>query len=561
MMHFLNIVLLWGLFSLACSSGSGAEVKLGQTTIIGSNIPLARGEFFGGIPYAEPPVGELRFARPVAKFSLGSLSTYDATAFGKSCVQPASPFVPPNLSVSEDCLTLNVFRPAGLKPSALLPVMAWIFGGSFLIGTTTTYNASALVAHSIVRGTPVIYVSFNYRLGPFGFPQGPEAANQGLLNLGLRDQMLALEWIQKISRRSVQKNIAAFGGDPTKVTLFGESAGAIAINLLYLNKDFKNLARAAIFESGQAGTSPVFNANKSLDQWNVFVNNTPTCAGNVGDEFACLRAATTDELLAAEFAGLEAMVGELPFFPVLDGPDGIIPALPSDRLRSSTSGNVIPFISGTVLDEGTTFVTASTAINSTAQIVDQLNSSFSPCSSSGEFQKAMDKLLELYPDVPALGSPFNTGNDTFGISPVFKQAAALVGDIDLHAPRRFWSQTASAKGTEVFSYIFTDPQPENPPFLGVAHGSELAYVYGEITAAANGTGPAGLSEMMLDYWISFATSLNPNDGNGARRPKWEAYGVEQRVMRLNSTNNRMIPDDFRRKQMAFLNANPALFCQ
>ncbi|KAJ7918113.1 extracellular triacylglycerol lipase precursor [Mycena leptocephala] len=551
----LNYVLnfmFWALFSTAQSSYT-PQVKLGKTTVVGRGIPLLRGEFFGGIPYAEAPVGNLRFARPVPKSSLGNISTFDATQFGESCVQPPSPFIPVDLPISEDCLTLNVFRPAGLKPGASVPVMAWIFGGSFFTGTTVTFNASSLVSRSISRGTPIIYVSFNYRLGPFGFPQGPQATSHGVLNLGLRDQILALEW--------VQANIAAFGGDPAMVTLFGQSAGSVSVGFHYLNQNFRSLARAAIFESGQAGTTAIYDANKSLQQWNIFVNNTPTCAGKFGDKFLCLRAATTDQLLAAELAGLAATVGEFPFFPVLDGPNGVIPTLPSERLRSPGSGNGVPFMSGTVLDDGTLFVAASTAINSTTQIVDQLNMSFDPCAGSSALEAATNTLLELYPDIPALGCPFNTGNNTFGISPIFKQAAALLGDIVIQAPRRFWSQTASAKGTQVFSYLFTDPQPENPPFLGVAHLSELAYVYGDITIAANGTGPGTLSEIMQDYWLSFATSLNPNDGKGAQRPKWEAYGVQQRVMQLNSTNTKMIPDDFRLKQMAFINRNTALFCQ
>ncbi|KAJ7326172.1 extracellular triacylglycerol lipase precursor [Mycena albidolilacea] len=547
--HSLQLI-LWTLISTTRSSAP--QVKLGQTTVIGSAIPSGE-EFFGGIPYAEAPIGDLRFTRPVPKFSLGNLSTFDATSFGKSCIQPPSPFTPVDLPLSEDCLTINVFRPAGLTPGASIPVMAWIFGGSFFTGTTITFNASSLVSRSITRGTPIVYVSFNYRLGPLGFPQGPEAAARGLLNLGLRDQILALEW--------VQNNIAAFGGDPAKVTVFGQSAGAVSVALLYLTKSFSNLARAAIFESGEAGTTGIFDANKSLEQWNIFVNNTPTCAGNSSDQFSCLRAATTDQLLAAENAGLGATVGEFPFFPVLDGPDGIIPELPSDRLRSPGAGANIPFMSGSTLDDGTLFVAASSAITSAAQIVDQLNTSFYPCASASALQNATDTLLELYPNIPALGCPFNTGNDTFGISPVFKQAAALIGDIVIQAPRRLWSKTASAKGTQVFSYIFTDPQPENPPFLGVAHLSEIPYVYGDITVAANGTGPGTLSEIVQDYWLSFANSLNPNDGKGAPRPNWEPYGAKQRIMQLNSTNTEMIPDDFRQSQMAFINKNAALFCQ
>ncbi|KAJ7248178.1 esterase 1 [Mycena haematopus] len=545
-------LMLWALVSATHSYA--AQVQLGETTIIGSDNPLLGGEFFGGsvgIPYAEPPIGDLRFARPVPKFSLGNLSTFDATKFGDSCIQPPSPFIPAGLPQSEDCLTINVFRPAGLTSDASVPVMAWIFGGSFFTGTPVTFDASSLVARSVSRGTPIIYVSFSYRLGPLGFPQSSAAADQGILNLGLRDQILALEW--------VQYNIASFGGDPTKVTVFGQSAGAVSVALLYLTPNFTSLARAAIFESGEAGTTGMFDADKSIDQWNIFVSSTPTCAQNSTDEFACLRAATTDEILAAENAGLAATVGEFPFFPVLDGPDGIIPELPSNTLQSPGGGASVPFMSGSTLDDGTLFVALSSAIDSTAEIVDQLNTSFYPCASASALQDAIDTLLELYPDIPALGCPFHTGNDTFGISPIYKQAAALI----IQAPRRFWSQTASAKGTAVYSYIFTDPQPENPPFLGVAHLSEIPYVYGDITIAANGTGPGTLSEIMQDYWLSFADSLDPNDGKGAppTGPNWELYGANKHVMQLNSTNTEMIPDDFRLRQMAFINNNSALFCQ
>ncbi|KAJ7726929.1 lipase I [Mycena metata] len=534
--------------------GSSAQVKLGQTVLTGTALPDLYGEFFGGIPYAEPPVGDLRFARPVSKFSLGNATTFDATQFGNSCPQPPSPFTPPDLATSEDCLNLNVFRPAGLAPAKLVPVMVWIFGGSFFTGTAESFNASSLVARSVVRGTPIIYVSFNYRLGPLGFPQGPEASSKGVLNLGLRDQVLALEW--------VHANIRDFGGDSTKVTVFGQSAGAVSISLLWLNDVFSTLARAAIFESGQAGTTGIFDANKSLPQWSIFVNSTPTCGPDtsVDNAFDCLREASSDQIAAAGLAGLAAMVGEFPFFPVLDGPEGLIPALPSDSLKSG-AGNKVPFISGSVLDDGTLFVALSSAINSTSQIVDQLNSSFYPCTSESTLQNTVDTLLNLYPDIPALGCPFDTGNNTFGISPVFKQAAALIGDLVIQTPRRFWSQTASEQGTEVYSYLFTDPQPENPPFLGVAHLSEIPYVYGDITVAANGTGPGTLSLIMQDYWISFANSLNPNDGKGVARPNWEAYSAEQRVIQLNSTNTEMIPDDFRQDGIAYLSENAALFCQ
>ncbi|KAJ7889615.1 esterase 1 [Mycena leptocephala] len=469
-----------------------------------------------------------RLARPVAKFSLGTVATFDATSFGASCIQPASPFIPAGLPMSEDCLTINVFRPAGLSSDAGVPVMAWIFGGSFFTGTPVTFDASELVSQSVTRETPIIYVSFNYRLGPLGFPQGPEAASRGVLNLGLRDQTLALEW--------VQQNIAAFGGDPAKVTLFGQSAALCLLDYYISTRILQ------IFQSGQPGTTVLFDANRAIPQWLVFANTAcGTTDLSANDTFSCLLETSTDDILAGEEAGVAALVGEFPFYPVLDGPGGIVPTLPSLRLSSGAGGNV-PFIAGSVLDDGVSFncgvlphliTPASVGTTSVDQIVSQISTSFTPC------------------------CPFNTGTDTFGFSSEYKRAAALLGDVLIQAPRRFWSQTASAGGTTVYSYMFIDPQPQNPPFLGVAHLSELPYIYGGIT----GPDKVALSVMMQDYWISFATSLDPNDGKGSTRPTWEEYGVDQRIIQLNSTGTTMIADDFRQDQMSFINDNAAVFSQ
>ena len=210
-----------------------------------------------GIPFAEPPVGSLRLSLPRPKYSLSPLQSFDARNYGRPCLQPrVSPLdgtpagVPPQLlaNMSEDCLTLNVFRPSGVDAYSSLPVMVWIHGGGFLCaweyhhflgklmpfhrwcffhlrrnascqaicGSCTYPTHKSWVVHSLIdrhlQGTSVLYVSINYRLGPLGFPQGPEAAKRGALNLGLHDQQVALQW--------VQKNIASFGGDPRKVCLY-----------------------------------------------------------------------------------------------------------------------------------------------------------------------------------------------------------------------------------------------------------------------------------------------------------------------------------------------------
>ncbi|KAG7445291.1 alpha/beta-hydrolase, partial [Guyanagaster necrorhizus] len=152
-----------------------------------------------GIPYAEPPVGSLRLEHPVLKTDI------DAQTFGLVCLQEGVV----TDEMSEDCLTVNILRPTGLSSEDSLPVMFWIYGSGFSGGTSSSYSGSNIIAQSVTRGTPIIYVNHNYRLGPLGFPQGQEAADRGVINLGTRDQLTALEW--------VQQNIGLFGGDKAKV--------------------------------------------------------------------------------------------------------------------------------------------------------------------------------------------------------------------------------------------------------------------------------------------------------------------------------------------------------
>ncbi|KAF9472684.1 alpha/beta-hydrolase [Pholiota conissans] len=189
---------------LASTAYGAPTVTIGRTTVVGTEFYPARVEFFGGIPFAQPPVGQLRLALPVLTMTINT-PRFDASKFGLACLQTALPAG----QVSEDCLNLNIFRPAGTKQTADLPVMVWIYGGNFVMGASSLYNGTEIVARSVARGTPVIFASINYRLGPLGFPQGIEAGQRNITNLGLRDQLVALEWIQA--------NIARFGGDRSKV--------------------------------------------------------------------------------------------------------------------------------------------------------------------------------------------------------------------------------------------------------------------------------------------------------------------------------------------------------
>ncbi|KAJ7643875.1 extracellular triacylglycerol lipase precursor [Roridomyces roridus] len=518
-------------------------VQLRDATVVGLDIPTFRQDLFAGIPFAEPPLGNLRLKPPVLKPALDS-GTFHASSFKLACLQLGLPVN----QISEDCLGINVLRPAGTRAGANLPVMFWTYGGAFQGGLSTIYNGNAIVQQSVLRGTPVIYVSFNYRLGPLGFPQGQEAADNGALNLGLKDQLAALEW--------VQLNIGAFGGDKSKVTVFGQSAGAIMISLLFLNSPISSLARAAILESGSHASTPLLPPQYRQGVWQNFVKGVPSCASlaTSGSTFDCLQKANTTEIFQGLAMAASHPTGILPWNPVIDGPGGIIPDLPSVLLQNGQFAK-LPFISGTNLDEGTLF--AEPTVSSTEGIALKLIARASPTASPEALNSSVAAILELYPDIPSIGSPFNTGNETFGRSSQYKREAAILGDQSFLSQRRFWMQTAANASIHTYGYLFTQSHPKFSPALGVSHGLELSYLFGKLDGTASAT---FLSLVMMDYWISFATSLTPNDGFGFPRPRWTQWtSHDQTVMQLDGANLTMIPDNFRAKQANFFNLNPALW--
>jgi acetylcholinesterase len=470
------------------------RLQLGGTVLIGRHLQPHNLDFFGGIPFAEPPVARHRLSRPRPKHSLSPLRSFDASSFGLPCLQP----VYPDADMSEDCLTLNVFRPSGIDVNASLPVMVWIYGGGFYSGASSIYDGVAFVEQSVARRTPIVFVSLNYRIGPLGFPQGPEAVERGALNLGLHDQWAALEW--------VQHNIAFFGGDPRKVTVFGESAGAISTFCHYLNENFSTVARAAIFQSGT--TLRISDGYQGTPSWMLFANKTQSCATAPPDQtFPCLISTDPSDLRAGLKAALA--IERFSFRPALDGPEGIISDSLARRLLDGAGGRV-PFMAGAVLDEGTHFLPKDFQ---TEDIAVWLNANYTPSSlGPGALKAGLDRVISLYPDDPSAGSPFNTGNETFGTGPGYKRGSAIFGDVMFQAPRRFLSQTTRAPS---YAYLFTEPLPIADPSLGVFHSSELPYFFENIAKKyRTGTSSTWLSRVMLDYWISFAVSLTPNDGKG-----------------------------------------------
>ncbi|KAI4521186.1 alpha/beta-hydrolase [Schizophyllum commune Loenen D] len=547
--HALSCLLLLLLLNpglLLSAADSRPLIDLGSANIRGVQV-TDDVEFYGGVPFAEPPLGELRLRPPVLKASLPD-GEHDARTSGPACLQS-----PAHINgTSEDCLTLDVYRPSGLLEP--VPVMLWIYGGGFYIGGALQYNATLLVKQSIARGKPVVVVAVNYRLGPLGFPQGKEAEEDGVLNLGLLDVKVALEW--------VQANIGTFGGDRNKVTVFGLSAGSIIPNLLMLNETFPTLARAAILQSGYAASLPLKGATVNEAAWQSFVKGIPECASTTGSgaSLACLRSLNDSNSLLANINPFDDAYGEqrYPFAPVIDGPGAVVPDMPSTLYVKGEFAK-IPTISGNVLDEGTFFIPGLNASFTTDYISEYLCANFTlPPDDPAKIRSALDDFIAMYPDDPSEGCPYNSGNDTFGLDPGYKRLTSIIGDAYFHALRRKWGQIASASGAPTYAFLFAQPAAGDPPFMGVAHSSNVLYQFGTETAAS--PEDAALATSIMDYWLSFATSLDPNDGLGSQRPIWPAYSVENEVLlQLKADNITTVPDDFRRERLAFVVNKPAVF--
>lgn len=205
------------------STSTGPFVNLSQGRVVGIPTENETVDAFLGIPYALPPIGNLRF-RPAERLPQ-STETIDASKFGPAAPGKALLAGGPKLEQSEDCLTANVFRPAGTQIAAKLPVEIYIHGGAFNRGAAAMHNTASMVSWS---EEPFVAVSFGYRVGALGFLPSRLTQKEGLLNLGLRDQVALFEW--------VQGNIEKFGGDPGNVTLLGLFAGAHSVRYL-LNKN------------------------------------------------------------------------------------------------------------------------------------------------------------------------------------------------------------------------------------------------------------------------------------------------------------------------------------
>ncbi|KAJ7480555.1 carotenoid ester lipase precursor [Mycena latifolia] len=510
-------------------------ITLDAGTFTGT-VGSANTQSFLGIPFAKPPVGDLRFRLPVAIPAY--TGAHDATAFGLSCPQQridlpiltgvaaevvddvANTIFGIVFPAAEDCLTLNVIKPATATATSKLPVVVWIFGGGFELGSPAMYDGKAIVERSIAMGEPVIYVSMNYRVSAFGFLASKEVRAAGVGNLGLQDQRQALRWVQKY--------IPGFGGDPTKVTIWGESAGAISVSLQMLANggNTEGLFRAGFMESGSPiPVGPVENGQKYYDAIVAQVG----CSG-AADTLACLRTVPYATLLAAQNASPGIFSYQSLVLAWLPRADGTFLTDNPQRLVQQGKVANIPFVTGDCDDEGTLFSLSTLNITTDAQFINYVQTYWLPQATTAQGAT----LNKLYPSDLIDGSPFDTGLLN-NITPQFKRIAAFQGDGVFQAPRRFFQQALSGKQNQ---WAFLSKREKAIPILGSFHFTDILNVYfdGELT----------------DYLINFATNLNPN---GKTVPNWPAYTTASPNMMtfLDGLFPTTISQDtYRKDAMAFL---------
>jgi para-nitrobenzyl esterase len=432
---------------------------------------------YKGIPFAAPPVGDIRWKapQPAAKWE----GVKQTTKFAPGPIQGGNP---PS-GKSEDCLYLNVWSPAKSAKDKV-PVLVWIYGGGFGAGATSEANYSG----EKLAKKGVVLVSIAYRVGQMGFFAHPElsAENQKHVsgNYGMLDMIAGLQWIQK--------NIAAFGGDPKKVTIFGESAGGIAVSMLCASPLAKGLFQGAISESGgsfgpsrQTTTYPGENM-KRLKY--AEVDGEAYLKSAVVTSIAELRKLAADKLPAGRGLGMS--------WPIVDGY-----VIPDDQHKLYEAGkyNDTPILVGYNSDEGASFSPPKTP-------EDYINGV------KTRYGKFADDLIKAYPA---------------GTTTVPKTARDLARDAAFGWQTWAWARLQAKTGKSKVFYYYFDQHPEYPEGSpragsGSPHGQEVAYVFEHLNASNPQTTKTDLdiSDAMGTYWTNFAKFGDPN---GAGVPKWPAF--------------------------------------
>jgi para-nitrobenzyl esterase len=470
-MNFRYIAAITIALSVPCFGQMTNPVKTETGLVRGVPGRDANITVFKGLPYAAPPVGNLRWKMPQRARAWQGVRIADK--FGNGCAQN---FPTAGFPKSEDCLYLNVWTPAKAG-DATLPVMVWIHGGGLRVGSASEpiYDGEELARKGVVL------VTFNYRLGVFGFFSHPEltkeSPNHASGNYGFIDQLLALQW--------VSRNIAAFGGDPKQVTIFGQSAGGGSVNAQLASPRSEGLFRAAICESGAMGRTNLPTL-KQAEEAGVKL------AESVGAKsLAKLRAVPADKLVAATLTVSGAVI------------DGWF--MPENMLARFEQGkqNKVPYLIGSNSDEGQHMVKSALPAKG---FTEQANKNYG--AAAAEF-------LKLFPASTDAAAKESTQRQ-------FSDNAAA----------QTWHVASSVAKSKVpvymyfFNYVDKGGYNAEPPSLGLIlgadHGAELPYVFGLLNhwKAPVPEADRKLQDTMMKYWVNFARTMNPN---GADLRGWKTF--------------------------------------
>ncbi|KAL7903409.1 Alpha/Beta hydrolase protein [Trichoderma sp. SZMC 28014] len=528
----------------------GPTVNLPGSQVLGI---LADGvDSFYGMPYAESPAGRNRLKRPVKRTR--PLGDFDATAIAPAC--PQGHFAAAKLDetwhkrtldvdntdsnlarwdaanpvqTSEDCLSITVQRPAGTKAGDKLPVLFMLAGYSFVMGTPYWYNVTSFIKFGVEINQPFVLVTPNYRTGPWGFFPGKEIVKNGSSNLGLRDQRMSMEW--------ASDNIAAFGGDPDKIVLWGHASGGVSVfdhlvmsggNATYENR---KLFRGAIMSSGSLLPAEPIDSKKCNEIFtDVAISLFPKRSDRPPrkDWLEDLREATYTDFVRATsvFPGVhsaEAM--RLIYVP---RPDNDLIRHSQEVLLKDNMFAPVPMIFGTQEDEGTIFAQKQTSVNNTKSLMKYLRGHYFRNMSDDR----TEDFLKDYHTKPFQGSPYGTGNK-FETWIGRKRLASVIGDVFFTIPRR------------IAMSLISSAQPDLPIW-----GYQAAYDYGNNATGALGTAHGSFEAMIFGtdeyvssyatratrrYLLNFLYDMDPNKKHLdlATWPKWTVE--EPKVLKFNKS--------------------------
>ena len=465
-------------------------------------------EIFKGIPYAARPIGDLRFKPPMSDPWPGLLEAYD---FGPECPQAIPPLLmtPPNPQSEPDCLTLNIWTPSADDEKR--PVMVWIHGGGFTVGSGRLYDGS----HLANRGN-IVVITINYRLGALGFLFIPEIT----ANVGLLDQIFALKWIQK--------NIEFFGGNPDNVTVFGQSAGGISVSTFLAVSEATGLFNRIIAQSGACNPisyqtkEGLAMTRKILSKANVSFEDTEELMKISAYEL--VRAVTETE----EFPARIPWPITIP--PYIDGT--LIPEHPLDIISKGSASN-IDILIGTNQEESKLW-NIYLPVNKEATEIEMKKRIHQSLNVIGRRGQVADNLIQAYTNRGKNYTPQEILD-------------AFFTDLEFRIPAIRLTESQLKHNPNVYMYLFNWPSPFWRGKFGSCHTTELPFVFGMMEDpywniwSGKGKEETILSEKMMDAWIAFARTGDPNHSS---IPHWPKYDLDHRRTMILGKEFKVVDDPY-----------------